>query len=164
MRLAAVLLFSALLLSGFPAENNSYGSSSDPVSIFGFRDAAAETSVEARFVAVPDPKLAEEHLRTLTQAPHMAGTVEDKATADYVAQKFRAAGLDTQITEYKVWMNYPLEISVDVTAPAGISMHGPTREHVDDDPYQNDARVVTPFSSMSPSGDAEAEEVYANYG
>ncbi len=113
---------------------------------------------------MPDPKLAEEHLRTLTQAPHMAGTPEDKATADYVAQKFRAAGLDTEIVEYKVWMNYPQEISVDVTAPAGVEMHGPTREHVDGDPYQDDPRVVMPFNGMSPSGDAEADVVYANYG
>ena len=132
--------------------------------IFGFRDSAAENAIEARFLAVPDPKLAEEHLRTLTQAPHMAGTPEDKATADYVAQKFRAAGLDTEIVEYKVWMNYPAEISVDITAPAGVEMHGPTREHVDGDPYDDDPRVVMPFNGMSPSGDAEAEVVYANYG
>lgn len=139
-------------------------SSGAPAPIFGFRDAAAENATEARFLAVPDPKLAEEHLRTLTQAPHMAGTLEDKATADYVAQKFRAAGLDTEIVEYKVWMNYPLEISVDVTAPAGVEMHGPTREHVAGDPYEDDPRVVMPFNGMSPSGDAEADVVYANYG
>jgi len=54
--------------------------------IFGFRDAATENATEARFLAVPDTKLAEEHLRTLTQAPHLAGTPEDQATADYVAQ------------------------------------------------------------------------------
>ena len=129
--------------------------------IFGFRDSAAEAASEVRFLAGPDPKLAEEHLRTLTQAPHMAGTVEDKATADYVALKFRAAGLDTEIVEYKVWTNYPSEISVDITAPAGVEMHGPTREHVDGDPYDGDPRVVMPFSSMSPSGDVEAEvDVY----
>ena len=139
-------------------------SSGAPAPIFGFRDAAAENATEARFLAVPDPKLAEEHLRTLTQAPHMAGTLEDKATADYVAQKFRAAGLDTEIVEYKVWMNYPLEISVDVTAPAGVEMHGPTREHVAGDPYDDDPRVAMPFNGMSPSGDAEADVVYANYG
>jgi N-acetylated-alpha-linked acidic dipeptidase len=133
-------------------------------SIFGFRDSTAENVVEARFLAVPDPKLAEEHLRTLTQAPHMAGTPEDKATADYVARKFRDAGLDTEIVEYKVWINYPTEISVDVTAPPGVEMHGPTREHVDGDPYDDDPRVVMPFNGMSPSGDAEAEVVYANYG
>ena len=43
-------------------------------------------------------------------------------------------------------------------------MHGPTREHVDGDPYQDDPRVVMPFNGMSPSGDVEAEVVYANYG
>ncbi len=132
--------------------------------IFGFRNSSDEIALESRFLAVPDPKLAEEHLRILTQAPHMAGTPEDKATADYVAQKFRDAGLETEIVEYRVWMNYPAEISVDVTAPAGVTMHGPTRERVDGDPYQDDPRVVMPFNSMSPSGDVEAEVVYANYG
>jgi len=132
--------------------------------ITGFRDVAAERAIEKRFMAVPDPKLAEEHLRILTQAPHTAGSPEDKATADYVAKKFRQAGLDTEIVEYKVWLNYPAEISVDVTAPAGVEMHGPRREQVDGDPFQDDPRVVTPYNGMSPSGDAEADVVYANYG
>ena len=40
----------------------------------------------------------------------------------------------------------------------------PRRERVNGDPYQDDPRVVMPFNSMSPSGDVEAEVVYANYG
>jgi N-acetylated-alpha-linked acidic dipeptidase len=161
---SAVFLFFALILSGSStrADGNSPASSS-PV-IFGFRDATAEQATESRFLAVPDSRLAEEHLRILTKVPHMAGTLEDKATADYVAQKFRNAGLDTQIVEYKVWMNYPAEIKVDMTAPPGIEMHGPTRERVDNDPFQDDPRVVMPFNGMSPSGDVEADVVYANYG
>src|SRR5579872_5241216 len=135
-----------------------------PAAIFGFRDSAAEGAIETRFLAIPDAKQAGENLRVLTQAPHMAGTAEDKATAEFVAQKFRDAGLQTEIVEYRVWLNYPIEVSVDITAPAGVTMHGPTREHVDGDPYQDDPRVVTPFNSMSPSGDVEAEVVYANYG
>jgi len=166
MRLFSSLLFSLFVLLCFlsPGVSRTAPASASALPIFGFRDAVAENATEARFLAVPDPKLAEEHLRTLTQAPHMAGTPEDKATANYVAQKFHEAGLDTEIVEYKVWMNYPLEISVDITAPAGVEMHGPTREHVDGDPYDNDPRVVMPFSGMSPSGDAEADVVYANYG
>jgi N-acetylated-alpha-linked acidic dipeptidase len=164
--LSSLVIFSLFLLSFLPISVSGHvpEPSSAPQSIFGFRDSTAENATEARFLPVPDPKLAEEHLRILTQAPHMAGTVEDKATADYVAQKFRDAGLDTEIVEYKVWMNYPAEISVDITAPAGVTMHGPTREHVDGDPYDDDPRVVMPFNGMSPSGDAEAEVVYANYG
>src|SRR2546423_533132 len=61
-------------------------------------------------------------------------------------------------------MNYPLEISVDLVAAVGVEMHGPTREHAGGDQFQDDPRVVMPFSGMSPSGDVEADVVYANYG
>jgi N-acetylated-alpha-linked acidic dipeptidase len=169
MRIFPFLILSTLLISpgnsspaNFSAEHAAKVSAQ--LSIFGYRNSSSELLFERQFLAVPDPKRAEEHLRTLTQAPHMAGTPEDKATAEYVARRFREAGLDTVIEEYKVWMNYPVEISVDVTAPAGLHMHGPTVEHVSSDPYQDDPRIVTPFSSMSPSGDVEAEVVYANYG
>ena len=156
----AVLLFSTVTTEPGDAAASSKGGAA----IFGFHDSVAESAIEAQFLAVPNPKLAEEHLRTLTKAPHMAGTVEDKATADYVAQKFREAGLEAEEVEYRVWLNYPSEISVEVTAPPGVHMHGPTREHVDGDTLADDPRVVMPFNGMSPSGDAEAEVVYANYG
>jgi N-acetylated-alpha-linked acidic dipeptidase len=161
---SAVLLCFAILFVASSTTSSGNSVAPSPTAIFGFRDAAAEQATESRFLAVPDSKLAEEHLRILTKVPHMAGTIEDKATADYVAQKFRNAGLDTTIVEYKVWMNYPAEIRVDMVAPAGVEMHGPTRERVDNDPFQDDPRVVMPFSGMSPSGDAEADVVYANYG
>ena len=157
-------LFCSLLLLSIPQNQTAHGAPRASPVIFGFRNAEAEIAQESRFLAVPDPKLAEQHLRILTQAPHVAGTPEDKATADYVAQKFREAGLDAEIVEYRVWLNYPSEISVDVTAPSGVHMHGPTREHVEGDPLADDPRVITPFNAMSPSGDAEAEVVYANYG
>ncbi len=164
--LYAIFFIFVIVLATFSPNLRGMGSepSGTAAPLFGFRDSAEETKLESRFLAVPDPKLAREHLRILTQAPHIAGSPEDKATADYVAQKFREAGLDTEIVEYRVWMNYPQEISVDVTAPPGVHMHGPGREHVEGDPYQDDPRVVMPFSGMSPSGDAEAEVVYANYG
>ena len=158
---SGTVVFLALLASSLRAFDQPGTENSG---IAGFRDVAAQRELDKRFLAVPDPKLAEEHLRILTQAPHIAGSPEDKATADYVAQKFRDAGLEAEIVEYKVWMNYPAEISVDMTAPEGVQMHGPRREHVDADPFQDDPRVVMGYNGMSPSGDAEADVVYANYG
>jgi N-acetylated-alpha-linked acidic dipeptidase len=131
--------------------------------IAGFRDSAAEQKLEEKFLAVPEPKLAKEHLRILTAEPHIAGSPEDRKTAEYVARKFREAGLETRIDSYRVWLNLPREILVEATAPADLKMRGPTREHVEGDPYQDDPRVVTPFSGGSPSGEVEAEAVYANY-
>jgi N-acetylated-alpha-linked acidic dipeptidase len=150
---AAILLFVSLVqaqqLSG-PA-------------IPGFRDVAAEQKLEGLFLAIPDAKLAGQHLRVLTAEPHIAGSPEDRKTAEYVAQKFREAGLETRIDSYSVWLNLPKEILVEATAPAGLVMRGPTREHVEGDPYQDDARVVMPFNGGSPSGEVEADIVYANY-
>ena len=169
MKVLPVLILTLFLFATVATERGEVESSdsardASSSTIFGFRDSAAEAANESRFLTVPDPKLAEQHLRILTQAPHVAGTPEDKATAEYVAEKFRAAGLDTEIVEYRVWMNYPAEIAVDVTAPAGVHMHGPSPEHVEGDPLADGPQVILPFTSMSPSGDVESEVVYVNYG
>jgi N-acetylated-alpha-linked acidic dipeptidase len=161
---SGTFLFFMLLGSTLQAFEDAGKERSKNPAIIGFRDVAGETETEKKFMAVPDPKMAEEHLRILTQAPHIAGSPEDKATAEYVAKKFREAGLDTEIVEYKVWLNYPAEIRVDMTGPPGVEMHGPRPERVDGDPFQDDPRIVTAYNGMSPSGDAEAEVVYANYG
>ena len=121
-------------------------------------------------MAVPDPKLAGEHLKTLTAAPHWASSPEDKQTADYVASKFREAGLETTIVPYRVWLNLPRKISIKAYDARGHRlMSGPTREHVNPkvdggDPFQNDKRILPAFNGSSGSGDITAGVVYANYG
>ena len=66
--LPAVLL-SILLLSNLSGNSQSAAPAKDSSPIFGFRNPAGQRALESRFIAVPDPKLAEEHLRILTQAP-----------------------------------------------------------------------------------------------
>lgn len=136
-----------------------------PANFIGYKDFSAQAKLDADFLAVPDAKLAGEDLKALTAAPHIAGSKEDHDTAEYVAAKFRAAGLETTIVPYLAWLNLPREIYVQATSASGkVLMTGPTREHVAGDRYDNDPRVVTPFHGSSPSGDVTAEVVYANYG
>jgi N-acetylated-alpha-linked acidic dipeptidase len=136
-----------------------------PKSVFGYRDFSAQAKVDQQFLAVPDAKLAGEELKMLTAAPHIAGSKEDHDTALYVAEKFRAAGLDTSIVTYKSWLNLPKEIHITATDADGKTlMMGPTPEHVEGDPFQDDPRVVNAFNGSSPSADVAAEVVYANYG
>ena len=95
----------------------------------------------------------------------MAATPEDHKTALYVAEKFRAAGLETEIVPYRVLLNWPKVVRVEARDAAGkLLMTGPTREHVQGDPGQDDPRVVMPFNGSSGSGDVTAPVVYANYG
>jgi N-acetylated-alpha-linked acidic dipeptidase len=133
--------------------------------VFGYANFAAESGVESQFLAVPDAALAGEHLKVLTAAPHLAGTPEDEKTAEYVAEKFRAAGLETEIVPYRVLLNRPRVVKVEAWDAAGHAlMSGPTPEHVAGDAYENDPRVVMPFNGSSGSGDVTGDVVYANYG
>jgi N-acetylated-alpha-linked acidic dipeptidase len=134
-------------------------------SVLGYADFNSEAKIEQNFLAVPDAKLAGEELKTLTAEPHLAATPEDRKTAEYVAQKFRAAGLETQIVPYRVLLNRPKVVRVQAYDETGhLLMSGPTREHVDGDSYQDDPRVVMPFNGSSGSGDITGDVVYANYG
>jgi N-acetylated-alpha-linked acidic dipeptidase len=133
--------------------------------VFGYADFTAQSRIEEKFLAVPDAKLAGQHLKILTAEPHLAATPEDRKTAEYVALKFRAAGLDTEIVPFRVLINLPKTVRVEAWDPGGkLLMTGPTSEHVAGDPYQDDSRVVMPFNGSSGSGDVTAEVIYANYG
>jgi len=142
----------------------------DTTSVFGFRDFTQQQKWDAAFLAVPDAALAGQHLKTLTKAPHWASSPEDYDTALYVAEKFKAAGLETTLVPYKVLLNKPVKIVIEAFNERGHKlMSGPTREHVDPadhggDPFQDDPRVLPAFNGSSPSGDVTAEVVYANYG
>jgi N-acetylated-alpha-linked acidic dipeptidase len=141
-----------------------------PQQVFGYRDFTQQAKWDNAFLAVPDAKLAGQHLKTLTSAPHWASSPEDYKTALYVAEKFKAAGLDTEIVPYKVLLNKPIKIIIEAFDTNGNKiMSGPAREHVDPtkyggDPFQDDPRIFPAFSGSSPSGDITAEVVYANYG
>jgi len=139
--------------------------------VFGFRDFSEQQKVDTEFLAVPDRALAREHLKRLTAAPHWASSPEDYATAQYVAGKFREAGLETEIVPYNVWMTKPLSIAVEAFDAQGRTLvSGPTREHVPaaanglTDHSQDDPRIISTFNSSSANGDVTAPVVYANYG
>ena len=166
LRLAAVLIPAATLGLSLAAIAPSQTQPTLPRQVFGFHDFATEQAKWDRdFLAVPDAKLAGEELKTLTAEPHVAGSPEDYKTAQYVAEKFKAAGLETEIVKYTAWLNHPGQQHLTVLGKDGkVLLQGPTPEHVSSDPFQDDPRVMPGFSSSSASGDATAPVVYANYG
>ena len=159
-----------ILLAAFPASLVSQsakptGQQTGQTEVFGYRDFSKQTKIEEKFLAVPSAKLAGEHLKTLTAEPHLAATPGDRNTADYVAEKFRSAGLETEIVPYRVLLNQPKEVRVEAFDASGKQlMSGPTREHIQGDTFPDDPRVVMPFNGSSGSGDVTGEVVYANYG
>jgi len=138
--------------------------------VFGYQDFSQQAKWDHAFMEIPSAKLAGEELKTLTAAPHWASSPEDHATALYVAEKFRAAGLHTEIQPFRAWLNKPVTIEIEAFDASGKKlMSGPTPEHVDPkayggDPFQDDPRILPAFNGSSPSGDVTADVVYANFG
>ena len=138
--------------------------------VFGYPDFSTQAQWDKEFLKIPSARLAGEELKILTSAPHWASSPEDLKTAEYVADKFRAAGLRTEIQPFRVWLNKPVSIEIEAFDVNGRKlMSGPTPEHVDPnayggDPFQDDPRVLPAFNGSSPSGDVTGDVVYANYG
>ena len=116
-----------------------------------------------RFLELPRPDSCRTFLLRLTEEPHVAGTEQDKISADYVLRKFKSYGLITEMPTYDVYLPYPKKVEFKITQP--IQFTGPTPEAGfagDKDSFEPE--VIKPFHAYSPSGAAEGQVVYVNYG
>lgn len=101
--------------------------------------------------------------RVLTAEPHAAGTARNKYLADWMADKYRAAGLeDVTLRRYDVYLPWPREVSVTMTAPTHYAATM-KEDVVAADPDTKQDPGIT-YLGMSASGDVTAELVYASSG
>ena len=115
LSLASLCLIASPILAQAPATNLPPA----PSQVFGYIDFTAQAKIDADFLAVPDAKLAGQELKTLTAKPHIASSPEDHETALFVAQKFKAAGLETEIVPYRVLLNQPRKVSFEARTDTG---------------------------------------------
>lgn len=156
---ASVILCVSLRPAG---SQNSPGAQLDG---FTAQSSANQRRWEEEFKRVPAPESARAHLRSLTAAPHVAGTKEDYETAIYVRDKIRGYGIPAELKEYDVLLNYPLEpATVEVITSRG-RLRLPLKEAViPSDPSSSNPKIIPLFNGYSPSGDVTAPLVYVNYG
>ncbi|HEX6650459.1 MAG TPA: M28 family metallopeptidase [Pyrinomonadaceae bacterium] len=131
---------------------------------FSAERAAAERRWEEQFRSVPNPQSAREHLRRLTLEPHIAGTKEDYDTAVYVRDQLRSFGLNAEIKEYDVWLNYPNTPSVLELITTRRQRLNTREAVVPGDPSSSNPKITPLFNGYSASGDVTAPVIYANYG
>jgi N-acetylated-alpha-linked acidic dipeptidase len=136
--------------------------------VFGFTPdgSLAERQLEKRFLSIPDASRLTDAHKFLTAKPHIAGSARDKELADWTVRNFAAAGLeDVQVTTHDVLLPWPLEVSVEMTAPR--PWHASMREDpVQGDPYTQvpPDGLGIPYHAYSASGEVTSEVVYAGPG
>ena len=131
----------------------------------GFATASrdAQARAEKVFLDTPAPDRARRWLAQLTEEPHVAGTPQEKALADFVLARFKEFGLDATMTRYDVFLNHPKSVSLKLTSPVELELS------LREDPYDVDKDSTTSgmfpaFHGYGASGKAAGQVVYVNYG
>jgi N-acetylated-alpha-linked acidic dipeptidase len=129
---------------------------------YGAASAGVERRAETDAAALPSPTNAAEYARALSREPHMSGTPAQARTRDYVIERMRSWGLETEVRAYEVWMPHPTSIRVWRVSPDSRELN------LAEGPVAGDSTStlpeVPPINGYGGSGDVTAEVVYVNYG
>ncbi|CZT23232.1 related to glutamate carboxypeptidase II [Ramularia collo-cygni] len=98
-----------------------------------------------------------------TQGLHLAGT--NQSQAQWTADRWSEFGFNSRLDVYNVFLNYPLDNSLNATWTNG-STYSPVLEEdiLEEDPVTGFPNRVPTFHAYSASGTAEAEYVYVGRG
>jgi N-acetylated-alpha-linked acidic dipeptidase len=158
MKLNKTLLSLGLLMA--------FGLQANAQQLDGFfqKSKAKEKTVEENYLKAVQFDRFKVHLKELTKAPHIAGTPENEAVADYMSKVMREAGMEVKIHPYDVYLpNDPGESVLQIISPVTMTL-SQQEGAVEGDPFSTDPRLHKGFNAFSGSGDVTAEVVYANYG
>jgi N-acetylated-alpha-linked acidic dipeptidase len=136
------------------------------VTMTGFpaRAAAEEVSIEQRYRALTSTDEIMKFHRYLTAEPHPAGSKRNNELAQWVADQWRAQGLeDVTIHEYDVLHSSPREISLEMIHPKH-SRANLREASYDVDPDTKNPDVSVAYLGYSASGEVTAPVVYAHSG
>ena len=142
-----------------------FAMSQDPT-LTGFTDdrAASQLACEARFLELPRSESFREHLRTITENPHPAGSEAQARVGEYIAQAMERAGLDVTSHPYDVYLP-ELTDDVEVHIVTPVAMQLSNREPaLGEDRFSGHPDLLNGWNAFSGSGDVTGEVVYANYG
>src|SRR5271170_6129157 len=88
-----------------------------PLRGFTLAHSAAQRALEQKFMQSLDPERARSLHQSLTMEPHIAGSVADRRTAEYVLQQLRSYGIQAEIESFPAVLSDPGEVRFDLLSP-----------------------------------------------
>ncbi len=153
-------LIAALLLATGSAQAQA------PAPVRGFDEAgsSAQRVLEQRLQSLASAESIRGFHRELTRAPHPATSARTREIAEFIADTWRAQGLDeVRVHRYDVLSSNPREVSVEMLAPRRY-VPSLREDPLAADPDSAHPQISGAWASFSASGDVTAPVVYANSG
>ncbi|HUK52405.1 MAG TPA: transferrin receptor-like dimerization domain-containing protein [Candidatus Binatia bacterium] len=141
------------------------GAGQEPV-LDGYSAAGSKTERdwEAKYRALPDPKIIRDNMEHLSARPHHVGSPYDKQNAEWMLGKFKEWGWDARIETFEVLYPTPKRRLVEMTAPARFTAKLEEPSLSVDPTSQQKSEQLPTYHVYSIDGDVTAPVVYANYG
>lgn len=111
----------------------------------------------------PTPDQARRWLFTLTEEPHVAGTLAEKKVAEWAHARFQEFGLKSEIVTYDVFLNHPRKVALRRTQPTTTELSLREESIAGDKDSTPDGQFPA-FHGYGASGKAAGQIVYVNYG
>lgn len=124
-----------------------------------------EAVVERIALETIEPEDLQQWCRNYTRKSHLAG--QSKDLADWTRDKFTEFGLESTITPYHIYLNYPNQSSLSLVNKSthSILFQASLKEDVlKEDPTTGNSDSVPVFHGYSANGSASGQFVYVNYG
>ncbi len=142
------------------------GVASDVAKMVGFSAAGAtqEAAIESQYRSLASADSISKFHRYLTAEPHPAGSARNNELAQWVAEQWRAQGLeDVTVHEYDVMHSAPRQISLEMVKPRRYVAE--LRENsYEVDPDTKNPHADGAYLGYSASGEVTAPVVYAHSG
>ncbi|HKZ01483.1 MAG TPA: M28 family peptidase, partial [Pyrinomonadaceae bacterium] len=120
--------------------------------------------LEQRLLQTIRPERCRLEHRIFTQKPHMAGSRRNYELAQYIAEQWRAYGLeDVSLIEHPVYLPWPVRYEATIVAPvrARLSLK---EEPIPQDKDSSATDVGIPYCAYSANVDVTAPVIYVNSG
>ena len=137
-----------------------------PANLDGYSPAhsATERDWEAKFRAVPDPKVLRGTMQRLSARPHAVGQPYDKENAEWMLAKFKEFGFDAQIETFYVLFPTPKERKLELLEPTKFVAKLQEPPLAVDPTSSQTAEQLPTYNAYSRDGDVAGPLVYVNYG
>lgn len=136
---------------------------SQTIAGYSARSAAAQRALERSVAGRPSATQARRHSKSLSARSHIAGTPAQAITRDYVLDRMREWGLETEMREYQVWLPHSTEARVWRLSPDTLELVL-AEGSISGDSVTMESGQIVMANGYSGAGDVSGEVVYVNYG
>ena len=124
----------------------------------------SQLELESQFDKVLNAQNLDKWMKHMSSKPHHVGSPWSKQNAEYIANKFKEWGYDTEIETFEVLVPFPTIRKLKMIAPNQVDLKLFEPELKEDATSGITENVLPGYNAFSADGNITAELVFVNYG